>query len=845
MSAYNSIFEPVEKVVDNVVNTGAQAGRIFGGVAQGTVKTVAAPLIAAEQIDAMRKKELDKEKHKEDMQKVRGSGVPYTQSDLIDKRASGEITQKQYDNTINSWRAGENPADKAREKNMVDREAKTPITDAVSKANTSIQKVTDKAIEEPKTKAAEWVAKGADAVGEAIPTLAIAAVTGGSNILAGTALSHASGAANAFTTELIEGSGNLERAALSGATEWGAEALGGKLFNGAADNISNKALSWGANAASEGLEEVISGVAFSSLTGDSYGIEQAAEDFALGTVVGGVVGAGAQGLNAARAKITEGRVGREVNARIGDVARADVADVQALLAHAEDSAASAVVAQDSLEAIKKQTANPVNTKQVTSQIPADIAQKYNLVPVSDNTNGKPIKIKTQSYEGIVEPQVSGLTAQEVSLAERASINPAEAAVSNPRALYQYADDIYLRPGTDIDNTLFTYRGQANQFYRTSQEAGSIPASGEGTSWEGSGVYSAPDPYTTDLYGPSGKLPDNPLSNKGIPQKSIDVDYPVGVILQQPANISENASPLTRTDAPDDVVEKGTRRVRYDDKSRGLTTEVINNPSDISAAGLTFGRTGVADATPIQYAAESTNQTENSANPESIFDNKNIAQKSGNEDLSRKLSGEAEQATGEYIVPDLVKSEAVAPSITQSGEREEEYVKKESVTESLESSTAEAEINEAYTTEESPADHQSNATPQKETGASSGKETPVSAEAKSTANPAEKPEVQPESKSETQSEAQAESQSTTSPLVAPSQAETQAADGYEAQTAEELAEQIWTPAQLMEKENRKKRKRKREKEQSDFNYSISRGQGATGEVYETTGYNSTFTGLSSY
>lgn len=707
-------------------------------------------------------------------------------------------------------------------------------TDMFQAAKSDVDKWTNSWVPTPVNQASQYSAVASDAIGEALPTAAVAAATtvatGGAAapIWVPGLVGAATSAPSAFSKDYLQNE-DLGSATRTAAIEAGTEFLGGMTVGNLANNINNKALSSVVDAAGEGLEEVVSGAAQSWLAGDSYGTEQAVQDFAFGATVGAAISAPVGAVNALHGTAIEGRVQQDVNAQIEQSALADVSDVQRLILNGENSTADAVIAQDSLTALQKQVANPVNTVQTTTSIPSSIAQKYGLTPVKEGSNARPISVETRSYEGIVNPLVEGLSVPEVSAADRASVNPnapevVAATQNNPRALYQYAQDIYLRPGTELDSSLFTYRGQANQFYRTSQEPGSIPASGAGTSWEGSGVYSAPTPYTTDLYGPSGKLADNPYSNRGIDQTAIDVDYPVGVVLRQQAALTEDVAPLTRTDAPNDAVAQGERRVRYDDQGRGLVTEIINNPADIAATGLIFGRTGVAEAVPVQYAAAEPNAAGlyGSAVESSVQTETSPA----NGSLSGEVRArELENATGQYTVPDLVDYSAMSISANE-GNREGLASESTSVapSENRPSSAGIMEASRAQSPEgaKNSAAQEHPAGVQEQPGSVHSHGADVAAERSSATEPG----------------------AYTSGAGGPNRSE----GSEEKLSPEEYASQIWTPVQFMETntrntQNEEQRRRKRSSDGIDPN--TWRGTGAFGQTYETAGYRSTFGGLSSY
>lgn len=572
-----------------LANTLAQAGRIVGGIAQGTLKAAAAPALLR---DAIRK-----------------------------KPASNAPNGRQVPSIL---------------------QPSVSTTDATTAINAGIENWTNSWVPAPASPIAQFAAKAADVIGEAIPVTA-ATIAGGAtglgSVLVGNTLGYATGAAQAVGSELLEGSGDPVKALARGATAWASEAIGGKTLDVAAGKIGVPILRGAASALGEGLEENIDGILYSALTGEEYTAQEAKEDLLYGAIAGLALNGVRNVVNAVNEGVTTIRVGRAVNESIKNAASADITNVRSLIDNAS-TPAEAVIAEDSLTALQKSVANPVNEISRTSNIPAEIAERFGLTPAE---GGDALTVRVRSYESHVDPVVSAMTAPTVTVEERAGINPNEVSPDNPRALYKYAEDIYLRPQTDL-NQLFTYRGQANQFYGSSVENG-IPSSGVGTSWEGAGVYSSPTPFTTDLYGPSGRLADNPYANRGIPQKAIDSDYPVGVVLSQAAGMTEDVGKLTRTDAPQEVVESGTRRIRYDSNGQ-LVTEVINNPADVAVAGLNFGRTTVEESTPIQYATASTDSSAIPVKPSTVT-------------TQADTTATNAEAVGNYQVTNLIETEAIS------------------------------------------------------------------------------------------------------------------------------------------------------------------------------------------
>lgn len=277
---------------DKTVNALAQVGRLPGGFAQGALKAVFAPAVLVESVDARNTKRLDKEKYNSQVNAIRNSGEYYTQSQLIDAKSAGEISQVQYDSIINDWRAGNNPMDVAKRNSYVDQTPDTasrPATKAASRANEAVENWTNSWVPPPITGTAEFLGKAADVVGEATPA-AIAAVATGGNALIGNVLSYGMGSATAFSSEMLEGSGDVGKAIVRAGTAYASEKLGGKLFGKMQSG--SGAANWVAGAVGEGFEENIDGVLYSAITGDPYTQQEAIQDFALGTIAGGVIGGG-------------------------------------------------------------------------------------------------------------------------------------------------------------------------------------------------------------------------------------------------------------------------------------------------------------------------------------------------------------------------------------------------------------------------------------------------------------------------------------------------------------------------------------------------------------------------
>ncbi len=767
---------PYTQQSHTVGNILAQIGRIPGGIAQGTIKAISAPGLLKESID----------------NKVRDKG-----------QASSLQVKNEAVNAFNNGNA---------------------YTNFAAKANQGVENRTNSWVAPPETKAAEFAAVAFDAVGEAIPGTAAAVATGG-NALVGNALSYGIGSAAAFSSEMLEGSGDVGMALVRAGTAYASEALGGKLFGSLSAGTGIKSLAGGAFG--EGLEENIDGVLFSAATGDSYTLPDAVQDFAVGAVAGAALGGAGKAVNAVNASVTPRLVERAINAQITDAANADIAHIGSLIENSSDSTASAIVAEDSLEALQKSVANPINAEIRTSEIPKDIAERFHLVPAGEGI-GNPIEITKLSYEGIVNPVVSNMETRSVSLAERATADPNSVDASNPRALYKYAEDIYLRPGTDM-NQYFSYRGQGNEFYSSTIEKG-VPPSGIGKSWEGSGVYSSPTTYTTDLYGPSGKLSDNPYINSGIDHKTVDVDYPIGIILAQDNNLTEETGRLTRHDAPEDVIPEGTRRIRSD--PNGLfVTEMVNNPADVQAVGMIFGRQTIEQSTPIQYANTVTQGTDVAS------ERTDAAITAAGSSSKALVESFASEETGQYTVRPLINSAEL--TVISNSEGHEENRSNE-YTSTAETSPISTDIVGGEANERVKAFTENAIQYAGESIAEAANEPPynLSYHLSSGYNAI---------KDSPYSFGRTSNNGLSGNAVEPNELDKKYSE------SDEKARSIWLPEQAARAANAMQpnpapdtnNNRRRERDGGSFDFHITRGPGSTGRVYETTGYNATFGGLSSY
>lgn len=265
---------PYAQQSHTVGNILAQIGRIPGGMAQGTIKALSAPGILKEAVD----------------NRVRDKG-----------QASSLKVKNEAVNAFNNGNA---------------------YTNFAAKANQGVENLTNSWVAPPETKAAEFAAVAFDTIGEAIPSAAAAIATGG-NALVGNALSHGLGAATAFSYEMLEGSGDVGKAVVRAGTAYASEAIGGKLFGNIAGG--NGIASWVGGAVGEGLEGNIDGVLFSAITGDSYTMSDAIQDFALETVAGAALGGVGKVTNTVNASVTPKLVDGNVNNRTANNTIADEA----------------------------------------------------------------------------------------------------------------------------------------------------------------------------------------------------------------------------------------------------------------------------------------------------------------------------------------------------------------------------------------------------------------------------------------------------------------------------------------------------------------------------------------
>lgn len=259
---------------EQALNAAQQTGRIVGGVAQGTLKAASAIPVLTEA--------------------VYNANAPLAPTAVIDPSSAAQIEA-----------LGGNIADAGQFLNFdveFAPQTSNAISNAVGKANTSIQNWTNSWVPAPITPVAETVATIADAAGEAVPAVATALATGGSGALfSGTVASRLVGASNAATTNIVEQDGDLGTALLAGGIEYATEAVGGRVFDANATRLAEqgvKVIPTALNIGGEGVEEVMAGGAYSLATGQEYTPEQALNDAIIGSAVGGIIQTGISTANA-------------------------------------------------------------------------------------------------------------------------------------------------------------------------------------------------------------------------------------------------------------------------------------------------------------------------------------------------------------------------------------------------------------------------------------------------------------------------------------------------------------------------------------------------------------------
>lgn len=273
-----------ERTESDIMNAAKQGFRVFGGIGQGVIKLIFAPGMLKE---------------------------------AVERQQAAKLQEK----------TGDSPSL---------HETSDRYTEMFNTLNTGIENWSNSWIPEPETKAAKYIAKASDVVGEAIPVAAVSALTGGSSLaagggtsilqaMAGNALSHAAGASQAVATELAEGSGDPGKAVMRGATAWASEAIGGATIDKLAGKITSPILRRGVSALGEGAEETVDGMLYSGLTGEKYTLSDAVMDFALGTTAGLALGglASVGSLDAALHNATKGgQISKtEIIAKVADKAK--------------------------------------------------------------------------------------------------------------------------------------------------------------------------------------------------------------------------------------------------------------------------------------------------------------------------------------------------------------------------------------------------------------------------------------------------------------------------------------------------------------------------------------------
>ena len=169
-----------------------------------------------------------------------------------------------------------------------------------NKANLDAENWANSWIPPPMSPEAEFLRTAADSTGEAVPMTAIGVATGGT-LLGGNLLSYGLGAANAFSSEMLEGSGDLGKSVIRAGTAYASEKIGGKVFDSITPTKGPLSITIGS--IGEGLEGIGDSGLYSFITGEQYTLQDAKRDFAYGAAAGAALGGGAQLTNFVRNEV--------------------------------------------------------------------------------------------------------------------------------------------------------------------------------------------------------------------------------------------------------------------------------------------------------------------------------------------------------------------------------------------------------------------------------------------------------------------------------------------------------------------------------------------------------------
>lgn len=867
------------KFLSQVGNTAAQLGRIPGGIVKGATKLVIFPALFVESIDSMNTRHMDYKKLGDNLEKVRNSGEMYTQEQLINALSAGEITQIEYDNTINEWRAGNNPYDQAINNSYVAGSPSTPITNQVNKLTSSIDNITNSWVPEPKSKASEFIAKAADITGEAAPNAALAYLTGGGGILAtlrGTPLSYAGAFAQGYSSDWLMNK-NPSNAILSGAINAGSEWLGGKTIDTIASKVPNKIISKGISIAGEGLEENAGGLVQGALTGQGYSFDDAKEDFLLGAIAGAGINAGVNGINFVKKELGTLKTVKDIQSGKGDGAISGLAksleitqnnpekygniarsiSVPAIesdfdVARFGEYVKSAVEASGTSNVKVPDNILDINAKNVggyESLTPAGLKRAASILEtaqvgkgLSPRQSGKILKavLETNSrlYEELGKVSGGSVTAYPVNINRgidyRNSL-PSAGDNNNYSVINMPGNLVNVSPG---DRPINIFRGISSEWIIPTLDSGEfvIPnpqaaietdtpalfSSGAGQML-GAGLYLTSVPSKADQY-TSGVA--NDISLRGRDSSGIMAN---SVLLGGTTYVSE--SELSKAERGD---ESNVVKMGHTGQEKDLAS-FINSSQGNSEAAAIYSKQGddyteivrpTADKTSLERVYLPSTETTNDAIQ--------LFSQTSPLELGQARAITASEETNNRIGNadiDVLLEKNISPDITPENVSLSPQRVNEEISNFFEESTKENIIEQTIPSEITT---ELNATSQNETKTEAA--VNVNLLENNQTNIATEETVPNESKIHANETAKTTEQTQQSILK----------ETREEQVATELATQIWSPAQAMlEQTTRQNLRQRRDRDISGYDFNLSVGQGSTGRIYETSGYNATFGGLSSY
>lgn len=873
-------------------NTLAQAGRIPGGVAKGVLKLVSFPALFVESLSSQNSRHLDYQKLEDNLNEVRSSGVMYTQEQLMNALHEGKITQAEYDNTINEWRAGNNPYDQAVKNSYVTGAPATPVTDKVNEINTKINDFTDSWVPAPQTDAAEFAANAADVVGEAVPVAALAALTGGSGaILTGTPLSYAGAFAQSYSSDWLDNE-DLSSAMLSGTINAGSEWLGGKTIDVLAAKVPNEIISKGISITGEGLEENAGGFVQGVITGEGYSFEDAKKDFSLGVIAGAALNAGAKGVNFIKNEIGTQKVVNDIRAgkgngaisglkqsldiaknnpeKYGDIARSisepafdtnfDAARFSEYVKSAVNaSGVSSVKVPKNIADINAknvgsyETLTPVGLRNAASileaaQVGKGLSPRLSgkilkaVVETNNNLYGELNKISGGGVEGSpvridrgvdYRNTLPGFEEKNNYNVIELTENRGENSEDRPINIFRGLSSEWIIP--TIDSGRFVI---PNPSPNTNIETNSSSLFGSGAGQMlGAGLYLTSVPSKADQY--TSGVP-NDISLQGRDSSGIMAN---SVLLGGTTYINEAELSKAERGENSDVVKMG--RVGQESE---LASFINNVQGDAEAAAI-YSKTDdvyteivrpTVDKTTLERVYLPTNgsvsETIQKLSEISASELGQLRAKGALEEASNKIgNADINSLLEKNIAPDITtESVVIAPSGIENGTERAtrgEENKEQQIDLPLKAGAEKtAPIqNEIRLDEYSPLpnDEASRIIVAKANtvnGLQVNIEEGIAAEAEQPVSTEEIANGLGQAEKTVQKEVQEE------------------------QNATELANQIWSPAKaMMEKASQQKTEehRRRERELPGYDFNVSVGSGSTGRIYETSGYNVTFGGLSSY